>query len=90
MKPLGDALKLPGSRLANEHHGGMAGRFLMVLRNGKYRVKKCKCGGSFAYNPEGVPHCSECGVGFSENASRTQRERNNRLRASKRFMLQRV
>jgi hypothetical protein len=89
LKPLGGALHIPGSKLADEFHGGKAGRFLMVYVSGRWKPKKCECGEVVAFDCNGLPHCSECGIEPRKNASRTQIERKGygRLRAAKKFRL---
>jgi hypothetical protein len=90
LKPLGSAIHVAGSRLANEFHGGKAGRFLMVFRGNRWRPKRCKCGGAVAFDYNGLPHCSDCGHEPIKNAYRTQIERNDgykRLRAAKKFRM---
>lgn len=61
-RPLGAALKDPGTKLASEHHGGKAGRLLH---------SRCKCGGQIQYDARSEPFCTACGMGI-KNATRTQ------------------
>ena len=59
-RPLGAALKDPGTKLASEHHGGKAGRLLH---------SRCRCGGQIQYDARSEPFCTACGMGL-KNATR--------------------
>lgn len=77
-RPLGAAIKDPGTKLASEHHGGKAGRLL---------PSRCKCGGQMQYDAKEEPFCTACGKGI-KNVTRTQtRSPHKRTRSYKKFRM---
>ena len=88
MIPLGDALKVPGSKFASEFHGTKEGRYLGKMDEGKWKRKRCSCGGHLAFDQNEEPFCESCGRGL-KNANRMQMQSSKfrrRMRSRKKFM----
>jgi len=77
-RPLGAAIKDPGTKLAAEHHGGKAGRLLH---------SKCKCGGEMQYDAKEEPFCIACGKGIKNATRKQSRSPHKRTRSYKKFRM---
>jgi hypothetical protein len=94
-----EALKVPGSKLASEHHGGKAGRFwghTMVVSEQEisFQPKKCKrCQEAIIFTEQEEPHCPVCGAikgrrpQTEPRSRRPKQERIKRQQGYKRFRM---